>query len=174
VSTTGLSGYCPWRPKSHPGRGSCAPTCPPWGYFEISANTVRHASVSRLFGPDSGVAGAALSCAPRDQFRGDPLSPEPDRHRLDHPYCADRRGFRFTSAHCDREKFPVYGAIASPPRVRFDGGMPRAPYVREKYTREVSHARKKAKDYFAQPQKTCSKPKSRADATCCATISSSP
>jgi hypothetical protein len=28
--------------------------------------------------------------------------------------------------------------------------MPREPYIREKYTREVSHARKQAQDYFAK------------------------
>lgn len=28
--------------------------------------------------------------------------------------------------------------------------MPRDPYIRDKFTREVNHARQKAKDYFAQ------------------------
>jgi hypothetical protein len=28
--------------------------------------------------------------------------------------------------------------------------MPRDPYIRDKFTREVNHARKKAQDYFAQ------------------------
>jgi hypothetical protein len=32
--------------------------------------------------------------------------------------------------------------------LRFDGGMPRDPYIREKYTREVKTARAVARDYF--------------------------
>jgi hypothetical protein len=33
-------------------------------------------------------------------------------------------------------------------RPRFDGGMPRDPFIREKFTRELSAARKLARDYF--------------------------
>jgi hypothetical protein len=32
--------------------------------------------------------------------------------------------------------------------LRSDGGMPRDPYIREKYTREVKTARALARDYF--------------------------
>jgi hypothetical protein len=38
--------------------------------------------------------------------------------------------------------------FASPRRLRFDGPMPRDPYIREKYAREISHARNVARDYF--------------------------
>ena len=39
-------------------------------------------------------------------------------------------------------------AAALAPLLRFDGGMPRDPYIREKYTREVKTARALARDYF--------------------------
>jgi hypothetical protein len=33
--------------------------------------------------------------------------------------------------------------------------MPRDPFIREKYTREISHARKLARDYFERYPKDC-------------------
>jgi hypothetical protein len=49
--------------------------------------------------------------------------------------------------------------------------MPAIPYIRDKFTREVSHAREKAQDYLAQYPKDLSETEV---AICSAPISSSP
>jgi hypothetical protein len=38
--------------------------------------------------------------------------------------------------------------IACPPRPRFDGAMPDDPFIREKFTKERSAARKTIREYF--------------------------
>ena len=40
--------------------------------------------------------------------------------------------------------------LTNPAPSHFDKAMPRDPYIREKFTREISHAREVARDYFTK------------------------
>jgi hypothetical protein len=52
--------------------------------------------------------------------------------------------------------------------------MPKDPFIREKFTRERTAARKLAAEYFQRFPKSGTKPKSSAGATCNRRISNSP
>jgi hypothetical protein len=56
-------------------------------------------------------------------------------------------GYRAT-VNNDSEQPQSIGRFASRSGLRFDDGMPRDPFIREKFTRELSAARKLARDYF--------------------------
>jgi len=57
------------------------------------------------------------------------------------------------------------GPIACPPRSRFDGAMPRDPFVREKFTR--AHGRPQAAaEYFQRFPKDSYQPRSKAGVFC--------
>jgi hypothetical protein len=50
-------------------------------------------------------------------------------------------------------------------RWRFDGAMPRDPFVREKFTRERTAAKNLAKEFSSAFRKSVTRPKSRTGAT---------
>src|ERR1700730_16316906 len=63
--------------------GEGAPGALAFDHFDTSANTVWNASVSHFVHPNSGIAGAALPGAARDQYCRDSVAPQPDQSRLD-------------------------------------------------------------------------------------------